>query len=504
MRSFIIQNTAVLLWSAWRRRYLIAVPIVIVPLLALLVGMISPKKYKSYTTVLIQEAAKQNPFLGDLAVATNLKTRMEALNSLLHSRHILAGVAVELGMVTDETSERNRETIVSNLSSSLTARLVGDDLIKISLVSGEPEGMRELLEVVSARFIERVVAPQRSAIASSEAFLVTELDKRRKDLSAAEQKLANYKTKFASELPNLHASNVNRLSHLRENLAERRISLEGARAARNSLRQSLAHTDPVVGRIEEAIVQEASNLAVLRARYTNNHTQVQAALRLLRSLEKERSKALRSVTKLTSDDLDRLMNRASTQTTPINATTQPFLVSQLQKLQEADSVVKGLKQEVAGLESELTELEGSVSSFGEHERRLKEMERDISISRKTFDGLAERHQKAQVTGALGRSEEGERVKLIDPPFTPATSSNPPLIIFLAAGVVGGFALGIGLAAAAELFDTTIWRREALVAMTGAPFLTRIPVLPNEGFAVEGDALDTSFFEQLKAGGNAHA
>ena len=77
MHSFLIRNAAALLWSAWRRRYLIAIPIVIMPLLGLGIGIFSPKKYTSYTTVLIQEAAKMNPFLEDLAVATNLKSRME-------------------------------------------------------------------------------------------------------------------------------------------------------------------------------------------------------------------------------------------------------------------------------------------------------------------------------------------------------------------------------------------------------------------------------------------
>jgi len=419
---------------------------------------------------------------------------MGALNALLHSRHILADVAAERGLIQEDTSPEDREAVISKLSRSLTATLVGEDLFRISLVSHSPDGIRELLWAVSARYIERVIAPQRSAIVKSEAFLAEEIEKRRKDLANTEQKLADYKSRFASELPDLHASNVNRLSQVREILAERKISLDGAQAARNSLRQRLAQTDPVVGRIEEAIVQGLSDLAVLRARYTDKHSLMQAALRKLRSLEAERAKALRAVRELTLEDLERLWNRASTQTAPVDAMSQPLLVSQLQKLQEAESVVTSLQEEVAGLESESADLEKSVSAFGEHERRLKGLERDISVKRKTFDDLTERHQKAQVMSALGRSEERERVKVIDPPFTPTGPSTPSLLLFLAAGIVGGIALGIGLAVAADILDTTVWRRDSLSTLTGVPFLTRIPVLPNEGFAEDGDALDPSFFE----------
>jgi capsular polysaccharide biosynthesis protein len=109
-----------------------------------------------------------------------------------------------------------------------------------------------------------------------------------------------------------------------------------------------------------------------------------------------------------------------------------------------------------------------------------------------------------VTGALGRSEESERVKLIDRPFTPTSPSGHPLSMFVAAGIVGGIALGIGLAVAAGFLDTTLWRRDSLCALTNAPFLARIPVLPNDGFAEDEDALEQSFFDIAAKRGIAHA
>jgi len=489
MRSFIILNAAALMWGGWRRRYLIAVPILIVPILALVIGVISPKKFTSYTTILVQEAAKQNPFLEDLAVPTNLKSRMEALKALLHSRHVLAAVAVKQGLISKETPEEDREKVIAKLSKSLKAKLVGDDLIKIVLESDKPEGMRDFLWAVTLHFMKRVVAPQRSSITKSEAFLATEIEKRKKELVAAENNRADYKRKFAGELPTAHPSNVNRLATVRQAIADRRIALEGAIAARDSLKKRLAQTDPVVGRIEEAIVQGLSELAVLRGRYTDSHTKVQAAIRKLNSLQSERVKALRAIREITAEGMERLWNRASSQATAFDAKTQPLLISQLQKLQEADSRVSTLREEMDSLSLELSELERVVAAASVHEQRLIEIEREISVKKKMYDELAQRHQKAQVTGALERSEESERVKIIDPPFTPANPTNPSIIIFLVAGIIGGVSLGIGLALVAELLDTTLWRRDSLSTLVGVPVLTRLPVLPNEGFRVNSNALD---------------
>jgi polysaccharide chain length determinant protein (PEP-CTERM system associated) len=497
MRSFVILNTAALLWSAWRRRYLIAIPILVLPVLALFGGLLSSKKYVTHTTVLIQEAAKQNPFLQDLTVSTNLKSRMEALNALLHSRHILAGVAEEAGLLGEETSLSQREAVISNLSGSLRARLLGDDLVQITLTGQTPDGMRELLAAVSRQFVDRVVAPQKSAIGKSEAFLVKELEKRRLQLQTAEKKLSDYKTRFAEQLPNQHSSKVNRLTEVRDDLATRSISLDGAIAAREGLRLRLVRTNPILGRLEQAIYESGSQLAVLRARYSDKHSRVQGELRRLRSLESKRAKALESSRQLNVDDLERLWHRASSESSAEDARILPLIVSQFRKLQEADSLVRRLQQEIAALDAERKDLELRVSAYGEHERQLQGLEREIAVKRKIFNELADRHQKAQVTGALGRSEEDDRVKLIDPPFAPAGPTNMPVILYLISGLIGGIALGIGLAVAAELLDTTIWRRQALSELLAVPVLTRIPVLPSQGFCAETGGIDPTFFEEQK-------
>ena len=504
MRNDIMKNLAATLWGMWRRRYLIAVPILLMPVLGLLIGLFSPKQYESYTTILIQETAKRNPFLEDLAVATNLKSRMEALNALLHSRHILAEVAFKLGLIGKEMPEKERSHNIATLSKALEATLVGDDLVKIHYTADKPDGMAEVLKLVSLRFVERVMAPQRSSIRSSVVFLKMEMERRRVELLAAEQKLADYRSKFAGELPELHANNVVRLGNLRDILAQRGTHLKGAQAAQEILRKRLSQTNPVVGRLEEVIVHSLSDLAILRGRYTDRHTKVQAALRKLKSLEVERAKALRAGEHFGSADLDRLWNLASSSSVTSENGAQPMLVSQLQRLQEGNTRIRSLEEEVASLEKEVMALNAKVSGFGEHELRLGELQRDISVKRKIFEDLAERHQKARVTGALGKFEESDRVKLIDPPFTPVAPSNLPVIFFVVAGLIGGIGLGAGLAAAAELIDTSLRRRDTLADLIDAPVFSRIPVLPDDGYGADGEGIDPGMFGAARTEGLSHA
>jgi len=78
-KASVFLNIHVLLASVWRRRYIIIIPMLLLPLLSTLLGMLTPKQYLSHTTILIQETSKLNPFLSDFAVSTQLNERMAAL-----------------------------------------------------------------------------------------------------------------------------------------------------------------------------------------------------------------------------------------------------------------------------------------------------------------------------------------------------------------------------------------------------------------------------------------
>lgn len=409
IRSVLVKNIASLLWAGWRRRYLIVVPVMLMPFVGLAVGIFSPKQYETSTTILFQEASEHNPFLEDLAIATNLRDRMEALNALLHSRHILASVAWQRKLINEEMDEKSKAYVISELSKALKARLVGDNLIKISYRAEERFEMKETLAMVSMRFVERVLAPQRSSVIQSESFLADELEGRRVDLQAAELALAEYKNQYASELPRLHTANVARLSELQAYLAERRIELEGAKAAQASLALRLSQTNPVVGKIEEAIINVMAELTQLRARYTDEHSEVQNVLARLQSLEKERNRILSQMHELNAGDLnkvrlERLWAIATTANETENGSQHPLLISQLERLQQADDHIERLQKEVSSLSSEINKLQAKVNGYGQHERRLKELQRDINVRQKIYEDLAERYEMARVTRSLGKTK----------------------------------------------------------------------------------------------------
>ena len=71
---------------------------------------------KISNSMLIQETAKMNPFLQDIAVSTMLKDRLSALSTLLKSRHVLYSVAKEQGLIDDDMGAKEQEFIIKDYS----------------------------------------------------------------------------------------------------------------------------------------------------------------------------------------------------------------------------------------------------------------------------------------------------------------------------------------------------------------------------------------------------
>ncbi len=471
----VYRNLHVLLAAGWRRRYVIVAPVLIMPLLAAVLSVTSTKQYVNHTTLLIQETTKLNPFLEDFSVSTQLKERMAGLKALLHSRHMLLAVAEELGMV-NASDAYSAEQAVRRLSGGLSVRLIGSDIIKLSYRSGQPEQMAEVLNVVTKHFLTDLLAPERSSVNASETFLQEQLVLQETSLIKAEKQLAVFKAKNSARLPNQYSFDVQQMRGVEASLRDKKTALAGAKAKTDSLRRQLLKTNPMLAKLEENLIRLNADFSMLKIRYTDRHSKVIAKKREIEQLQRERDFVLETTQQLTELDIQQLWHLASElkATGSGEGAVRPLLVSQLESLETATADERQLEEEIAQLEFVLIELSKKLEAFAGVEQSLIELERDIQTKQTLYNDFLKRYELAKVTGALGRYEESDRVKVIDQPFTPYAPINPSLIIYVVAGVFGGFMLGAGLALMLEISDTRLTRRDELERLTNIPVLTRIP------------------------------
>lgn len=473
-KATVFLNLHFILVSAWRRRYVILVPMLVMPVLALVLGVTTQKQYISHTTVLIQETTKLNPFLSDFSVSTQLKERMAGLEALLHSRHMLLAVAEELNWISDANDPRSA-IVIGRLSSALSVRLIGSDMVKLTYKSDKPQDMENVLTVVSKHFLNTLLAPERSSLTASETFLESQLTLQQTTLVEAEKKLAQFKAENSARLPNQYSFDIQQLRSAEEKLREKETELVGAQAKVKSLRTQLMKTNPMLSSIEESLVRKTSELAMLKTRYTDRHSAVVSAQREIERLNAEREILVDTTQAISEDDIQQLWHLATSMSTSTDDNgVRPLLVSQMEAVELAKSTEQQLLEETAQLRSFIETSSEKLELFAGIEQQLNELERDIQTKQTLYNDFLKRYELAKVTGALGRYEEGDRVKVIDQPYNPQAPINPSTAIYIIAGVVGGLLMGIGLALLFEISDTTVIRRDVLEKLIGAPVITRVP------------------------------
>jgi len=464
----------------WRRRYYLGISIVIAIIFSSLISIMTLKRFDAHTSILVQESALLNPFLEDLSVSFNLEQRIVALRVLVHSRHILLTVANKNKLIDTNSSYRDRDLIVEQLSNAIILTLSGTDLVIISLTWDDPDQMESILSSVSQLFIDSLMAPSRASIISSEKFLLSQLELRRDKLVVAEEKMASFRREHLGVLPELFIQNNQTLFSIYSDIRLKDIELSGAYGQLNSLKLKLAQTNPVIGVVEEQIVSAEAKLSLLKASYTRNHSKVQSVELQLNNLKNEQNKLLSKNVKLTDEQLKQLWNLASVVDNGGSESKVPsLLLSQLENLQAAQSRVIQLENEVAMLRQQSERLTSHVAMEADVAKELSALKRDLTVNTKLYHDLLNRHEMAKVTGELGRHEEPEKIKVIDRPFTPGYPSNLPLFVYIMIGLLGGIGGGIGLAIMVELLDDTIWHVKKISVFGDIDIIARLPAIDYE-------------------------
>ena len=465
--------------AAWRRRYLICVPFLVMIPVSLIGAKWVPKTYQSKMIVLLQETGKNNPFLKDYVVGLEVRDRFAALQALLKSEHVLLDVLRDIHGPEIERDQVKLSAMMRQLANEVSVELVGADLVEFKLKGREPKGLGNTLASISKHFLDRLLSPETSSLGDAEEFLKDQMEKRRKDLVQAEQAYSQFKTENSDKLPAVYATTVQALGAMRQKLEEKTRELSDSDAALKDIRHQLSTTNPIVGRLEEAMIQATSELTALKSRYTDEHSEVQAAEKRLERLQEERRIYMEDVSKIDQLDIDRLWNMASGQS---QSSEKPpaLLVSQLLRLQEARAKHASLQNDVDQLNASVSEIHRTMALHGPIEQELQRLEKEVTSAREMYETFVKRHDSAATSRALGIFSSPERVKIIDAPQDPKFPVTLPAIVYMLAGLVAGLSLGIGLAVVAEMLDQRLRKAADFCDLLKAPLMARLALIPQHG------------------------
>jgi uncharacterized protein involved in exopolysaccharide biosynthesis len=414
--------------AAARRRWkLILIPAVLVTALGAIAVHLQPKRYESSTTILIRPDKTLNPITG-YQVALAYEEQSRNFNEILWSRTILQALADSLGLTKDSKTEAQRLTIGQSLDGNFTTNL-GSGFFRITYRDTDPGRAQRAAQVLADLFIQTKLKFDDRQNALTVKFYERKVQECREDLEASVQSLASEIKGNIDQLPVEERSLYGQLDEVQRDIMATSERMDTQKRALSSLetlqdemksnpkalrtekgRQSLLDLQgkslPLVSELETLLAQydETSR------RYTVKHPDVE-------KLESRIASHLR----LMAQDIEIALDR---------------IPSEQQVLEKKrDRIIELIRES-----STLT-------------RMNKDKEESYSINRRMYDEMMLKLDQAKLAQEVGNQGASQYV-MIDPAFYPTEPAKPKYVLILA-GFGLGFLLGVLLAVAAELFDTTV-------------------------------------------------
>jgi polysaccharide chain length determinant protein (PEP-CTERM system associated) len=480
---------------AWRRRWWILIPFVVVALATFGYARWLPDLYRSETLILIIPQRVPESYVRS-TVTTRIEDRLRSISQQILSRTRLEPIIRAMNLYPGPMNSGLVEDAIARMRRDIDVNVVKGDAFRVSFLSSSPSTSMKVAQQLASLFIDENLKDREVLAEDTSQFLESQLASTKTRLIENEKRLEEYRRRYSGQLPTQVQSNLQVLQHaqlqiqaLNDSIArdrDRKMMLEnqvaqqeipGAAAVR--VGGGPAPTSPSERPITPgpAAVQLDAAVAALRSmelQYKPEHPDV---IHQKRVIEELREKAQ-------AEQLLQTLQRPATPnalivTAPLDRAEEARFDRMAQTRAEIESVdrqIAAKEKDLDHLNSVVADYQARVEAVPTRESELVELTRDYDTIQKQYVTLSAKKEEAQLSANLERRQIGEQFKVLDPARLPEKpfSPNRPRINLI--GVVIGLVAGLALGTLIEYRDSTIRTDEEVVESLSLPVLALIPVM----------------------------
>jgi succinoglycan biosynthesis transport protein ExoP len=490
--------------------------------LSVVVSFLWPDTYRSQAVMRITPQ-KVSERLIPSEVTQRMTERLNQMEQEILSRGQLAALIQQpaLDLYKKERSQKPIEDIVQDMRNKyIQIRMLGvpgadmggkgASAFSITFDYSDRYRAKQVVDQLVAKFMEQNVTVLKNNNRLTTQFIDDELQSAQTKLNDLSQKITKFKIENQGKLPEQATANVAMVNSLQQ-----AVSTEGEALSRltnqkmmqdsqlaglqNDYSFQSQHLEDTVltgggpGQvsvknqrlidIERDLSTLQTTLSEARKMYRDDYPPIKSIIAKIENLQKQKEDV----------EKNEQANAANTSTGPTAPTavkvTNPVVQQRLEELKNQIASVKTAiaitVSEMQGRQTRINELNRKVAEYQTrieaaplNEQQYAQLMGDYQLAKQQYDEFSKRKGQSETQENLTEHQAGEQLEVLDPASLPEQSFEPNRPAWVGAGTALGLMLGVMLAGAKEMKNSSLKNLKDVRAYTNLPILSSIPLLEN--------------------------
>lgn len=470
--------------GAWRFRWPALVTATVIAFVGWLVVFALPDLYEANARVFVDTSTALKPALEGLAPEQDVNAQLNYVRQSLLQGPQAERIARETGVLPPSVTDPQQRQVlldrfVGRVDISVDSADGSNDDRKsagtiYSIVYRDPSRARSLLVVrtVLDTLVNETLGGSKAGSENAQKFLEAQIRDYAKRLSAAEDRLADFKKRNLGLMPSDQGGYFAELQKELDAIRDDETKLQKARTRRAVLESQL-HGDAAIAAmggpealpgggpatdINSQIAQAQARLDALRLRFTDKHPDVIAAREALEELKQRRAAEFAS------------LRRGDVGAAAITgASANPVYESIEQQLNQADLDIAELITDQAQHKNKAEEVRRLLGTAPQVEAEYAQLTRDYDVNTTEYKALLQSYEKARL-GERADNAGSVRFSVVQPPEADFAPVWPQRSSALALILAAALAVGAALAYALHQSRPVVQSARSLAELTGAKVL----------------------------------
>lgn len=454
------------------RRAVVAV-FVAVNLLMVMIGLVWPKGYSAYTTILMDEKNIIQPLMQGAAVTTDVVDRSRLAKEIIYGRKIMNQIMSETGWLRDKPSPEEQEKIMKKLIRRTAIVNIGHKIIKIEYRDDDPERAFLITKRYAELFIDEALGAKAAESQAAFDFIDKQVQEYHDKLIGAEEQLKEFRSANLDAQPGTDGNISTRLNALQTRIQQADEEFKDAGIKKMSLEKQLNGEVEAVSLLSREnqyrtrIAELQSQLETLRLSYLDTYPDIVRIRHQIDDLneqiaaEKQRRETAKATGRVPHDD------------TVVN---NPMYQQLRNEMSQTQVRIDTLSARIAEAKRQMqSELERGKRVHGS-EATLAELTRDYQVNRDIYQDLLKRRENARVSMNLDKEKQGLTFRIQEPATIPLEPNGMRFWHYIVVGLVFGALLALALVYAKLRLDPRMRIGSFVAERQKIPLLAVVPHL----------------------------